>query len=66
MDEDRIEGAARNMKGKLKEGLGKMTGDAKLEGEGKADQLGGKVQNAVGGIKDSIRDAARDDRSDRR
>jgi uncharacterized protein YjbJ (UPF0337 family) len=66
MDEDRIEGAARNMKGKLKEGLGKMTGDAKLEGEGKADQLGGKVQNAVGGIKDSIRDAARDDRTDRR
>lgn len=67
MDEDRIEGAARNMKGKVKEGLGKMTGDAKLEGEGKADQLSGKVQNAVGGIKDSIRDAGRDtDRTDRR
>jgi uncharacterized protein YjbJ (UPF0337 family) len=37
--------------------LGKATGDAKLESEGKADKAAGKVQNAVGGMKDAVRDA---------
>ena len=31
-----------------------MLGDAKLEFEGKADQAAGKVQNAVGGLKDTL------------
>ena len=57
-DHDRIEGAAKNMGGKVKEGVGKMTGDTKLQAEGKADQVEGKVQNAVGGAKDSLRDKA--------
>jgi hypothetical protein len=30
-----------------------ITGDSKLEG--KANQIGGKVQNAIGGIKDTLR-----------
>ena len=64
VDDDRIEGSAQNMKGKLKEAAGKLTGDAKLEAEGKGDQVAGKLKNAVGGLKDSVRDAARD--SDRR
>lgn len=55
-DQDRIEGSAKNMGGKMKERLGKMTGDSKLQAEGKADQVEGKVQNAVGGVKDSLRD----------
>lgn len=57
-DHDRIEGAAKNLGGKIKEGVGKMTGDTKLQAEGKADQVEGKVQNAVGGAKDSLRDKA--------
>lgn len=55
-DHDRIEGAAKNIGGKIKEGVGKMTGDSKLQAEGKADQVEGKVQNTVGGVKDSLRD----------
>ena len=43
--------------GIIKEGVGKLTGDAKLEGEGKADKAAGKVENAVGGAKDTARDA---------
>ena len=43
---------------RIKEGVGKMTGDTKLQAEGKADQVEGKVQNAVGGAKDSLRDKA--------
>ena len=31
------------------------TGDKKLEGEGKADKTGGKIRNAVGGMKDALR-----------
>jgi uncharacterized protein YjbJ (UPF0337 family) len=30
-------------------------GDAKLESEGKADKVAGKVQNAIGGLKDTLR-----------
>jgi uncharacterized protein YjbJ (UPF0337 family) len=58
-DQDRIDGAAKNMGGKAKELAGKVTGDEKLKAEGKADQVSGKVQNAVGGIKDSLRDDKR-------
>lgn len=60
MDKDRIEGAAKKIKGDIKEGIGKATGDAKLQGEGKADKVEGKVQNAVGGVKDAIRDKDKD------
>jgi uncharacterized protein YjbJ (UPF0337 family) len=55
-DQDRIEGAAKNMGGKVKEGLGKATGDEKMKAEGRADQVEGKVQNTVGGVKDAVRD----------
>ena len=55
MDKDRVEGAAEQAKGKIKEVAGKITGDSKTEAEGKADQIKGKVQNAVGGIKDTLR-----------
>ena len=56
MDKDRIEGAGKNIKGKIKEGVGKATGDTKTQAEGKADQAEGKVQNTVGGIKDKARE----------
>jgi uncharacterized protein YjbJ (UPF0337 family) len=54
-DKDRIKGSAEQAKGKLKEGVGKLSGDRKLQGEGKADRLKGKVRNAVGGLKDTLR-----------
>ena len=41
----------------MKETWGKVTGDAKTEAEGKADKAEGRVQNAVGGMKDAARDA---------
>jgi uncharacterized protein YjbJ (UPF0337 family) len=56
MDKDRMEGTGKQVKGSLKEGIGKMTGDAKMKAEGKADKMEGKVQNTVGGAKDSLRD----------
>jgi uncharacterized protein YjbJ (UPF0337 family) len=57
MDKDRIEGAARQVKGTIKEAVGKVSGDRKTEVEGRTEKAAGKVQNAVGGAKDSVRDA---------
>jgi uncharacterized protein YjbJ (UPF0337 family) len=54
MNDDRVEGSMKKMKGDLKEGVGKLTGDSKLQAEGKGDKVGGKIQNAVGGIKDAL------------
>jgi len=55
MDKDRIKGSAEQAKGTVKETAGKILGDCKLEGEGKAEQAEGKVRNAVGGLKDALR-----------
>ena len=55
MDRDRIEGMAHQAKGAVKEAAGKLSGDAKLEAEGKGEKFAGKVQNAAGGAKDALR-----------
>jgi uncharacterized protein YjbJ (UPF0337 family) len=36
-----------------------VTGDRKLETEGKVQQATGKIQNAVGGFKDAVKDAVK-------
>jgi uncharacterized protein YjbJ (UPF0337 family) len=59
MDKDRVAGSAKQVKGTVKEAVGKVVGDAKLESEGKADKAEGKVQNAIGGLKDVVRDAVK-------
>jgi uncharacterized protein YjbJ (UPF0337 family) len=59
MDKDRIAGAGHQAKGAIKKAAGKVTGDAKMKGEGTAEKAAGKVQNAVGGAKDAVRQAAK-------
>ena len=56
MDKDRIVGAAHEVKGSGKETVGEAIGDGKLQSEGTAEKTGGRVQNAVGGVKDTLRD----------
>lgn len=58
-DHDRIEGAAKNLGGNIKEAAGKLVGDEKMKAEGRAEQVEGKVQNAVGGLKDTLREDKR-------
>jgi len=55
MDRDRIAGSAKVIKGTVKQAVGKMVGDAKLETDGQADKIEGRVQNALGGLKDTLR-----------
>jgi uncharacterized protein YjbJ (UPF0337 family) len=57
MDKDRVEGVGHQAKGAVKEAAGKLTGDGKMQAEGKAEKAAGKVQNAIGGAKDSVREA---------
>jgi uncharacterized protein YjbJ (UPF0337 family) len=59
MDKDRVEGSMKQAKGSIKEAAGKITGDHKIEAEGMADKTEGKIQNAVGGAKDAVRDAVK-------
>lgn len=60
MDTDRIKGAAEQVKGSVKEAIGKVTGDTKLQAEGTVEKTAGKAQNAVGGAKDTVRDTLKD------
>jgi uncharacterized protein YjbJ (UPF0337 family) len=55
VDRDRIAGSAEQAKGSIKEGVGSVLGDAKLQAEGKLDKAEGKAQNTVGGIKDTLK-----------
>jgi uncharacterized protein YjbJ (UPF0337 family) len=55
MNKDRIAGSAEEIKGSIKETIGKATGDAKLEADGKADKVEGKIQTAVGGLKETLK-----------
>ena len=57
MDKDRIKGSVEQAKGAVKETVGKVAGDAKLEVEGRNEKAAGKVRNAVGGAKDALSDA---------
>jgi uncharacterized protein YjbJ (UPF0337 family) len=56
MDKDRIAGSAKQVKGAIKEAAGKALGDTKLTAEGKSDKVEGKIQNAIGGLKDALKE----------
>jgi uncharacterized protein YjbJ (UPF0337 family) len=50
---DRIEGRAKQVRGKLKIALGKVTGSSRLKVKGRADVVEGKVQKKIGDIERS-------------
>ena len=56
MDKDHIIGSLKQFSGGIKETAGKLLGDKKTEAEGKAEKTEGEIQNAVGGVKDAIRE----------
>jgi uncharacterized protein YjbJ (UPF0337 family) len=55
LDKDRIKGSVNQTKGAIKEAVGDVTGDTKLKAEAAKDKAAGKVQNAIGGVKDAVR-----------
>lgn len=56
MDREHIKGAADKVKGAIKDTAGKLTGDTKLQSEGKLDKAKGEAHNVAGNIKDAVRD----------
>lgn len=50
-NQDKAEGAAKNLKGKLKEGVGKAVGNERLQAEGEVEQAEGKIQKKTGDVK---------------
>jgi uncharacterized protein YjbJ (UPF0337 family) len=55
MNKDRAKGTAHRVKGAVKEKAGKLTGDKKVQAEGKGEKVGGKVQKTVGRVMDALR-----------
>lgn len=51
-------GKAENLKGKIKEGVGKLTGDRDLEAEGQVDQAEGTLRDKTGKVIRNVKDAA--------
>lgn len=60
MNEDRIEGASRDIVGKAERGLGEAVGSERLKGDGVVDQVTGSIQHGYGQIKDALADAIDD------
>jgi uncharacterized protein YjbJ (UPF0337 family) len=58
MDEDRTSGTARNVGGKIEEGVGRVTGDARTQIQGKLDKGAGAGQDLYGHTADAARDTA--------
>jgi uncharacterized protein YjbJ (UPF0337 family) len=59
MDREHVKGAADKVKGAVKDTAGKVTGDKKMQAEGKMDKAKGAAHNAAGDTKDTARDATR-------
>jgi uncharacterized protein YjbJ (UPF0337 family) len=59
MDENRLEGSARNFGGKIQEGVGRATGDMKSKAEGAMNQAAGSAQDLYGQAADVVRQNAK-------
>lgn len=55
MNKNRIIGSGKQIKGSIREAFGKLTGNAKLQIRGKAEQAEGKAQRTAGTIKDTLK-----------
>ena len=60
--ENSVEGKAKEMKGRIKDAVGGLTGDESLQAEGKWDKVKGNVQDKVGEIQRDIDRETRDDK----
>jgi len=56
MDREHVKGTADKVKGQIKDTAGKVTGDKKLESEGKLDKAKGSAHNVAGDLKDAVKE----------
>jgi uncharacterized protein YjbJ (UPF0337 family) len=55
---DKLKGLANEAAGNVKQTVGKVTGNERLQAEGKAQEVEGKTQRTVGEAKDGVKNAA--------
>lgn len=55
MDREHVKGTAEKVKGTIKDTAGKVTGDKKLQTEGKFDKAKGSAHNVAGDVKDAVK-----------
>lgn len=60
-NEDELKGKAENLKGRVKEAAGTVTGNKKLEAEGAVERVKGAAQEKVGEIKRKANQPPEDD-----
>ena len=58
--ENKVTGKTNEVIGNVKQGVGKAVGSEKLEAEGKIQEIKGKGQQAVGAVKDAVKEAVKD------
>jgi len=56
MDKEHVKGAAEKAKGSIKDAVGGLTGDSKMQVEGKLDKAKGAAHNIAGDVKDALKD----------
>ncbi len=59
MNKDQVKGRTSTAKGKVKETVGKATGDKDQEAEGAAEKSAGKVRSTWGDVKDDVKKSTR-------
>jgi uncharacterized protein YjbJ (UPF0337 family) len=52
--ENQLEGKGEDLKGRVKDAVGGLTGDESLQGEGKLDRLKGKIQDTFGKAEEDV------------
>lgn len=63
--EQELKGIGQQVKGKIQEGVGKLTGDDDLEADGNLNQAGGRVREKLGETGRKVADALDPDDNDR-
>jgi uncharacterized protein YjbJ (UPF0337 family) len=56
MNQNHIKGTVEEVKGKVKEGLGDLTGNERLKREGQVDQIKGQAHKIASDVKDAAHD----------
>jgi uncharacterized protein YjbJ (UPF0337 family) len=56
MNKDQVQGAVKDIAGKIQEQAGKLLGSQEQQYKGRSKQISGKIQKGVGNAKQSVED----------
>lgn len=59
MNQDQVKGSAKELAGKIQEGVGKATGSQEQQAKGLGKQIEGKAEKNFGNLKEAVKDATK-------